>query len=282
LSLLLFTSPFSSLTVSATYRKRERSPVASCQVRQYVYILCVEMDTGAGAEAKHIRHRGSLPLSQNEFDQNGNMQEDPGLSKREVNRRRRRPQRIYSRFSVRRIRAYSNRFLLHVKRNPRLLFAYAVGAFLCLLFISTWLTLVIYYRLNKVEAEAKVSGIGNVPFSPDIIDVHPDSDTGRKLPTSRKFDAAPPEKVAPSETVVSRPSTIVFPTTILTEKSVLLPDGEWDTGYGMESPDYNGLDIWFFLEDGSQRNIFADTSFSQNDFYDKRIDELFDKEAMDG
>jgi hypothetical protein len=157
-------------------------------------------------------------------------------------------------------------------------FTYPTAAFFALLSILTWSTLVMYYRLNRVEVKEKWSDLVISSFTVDLKnastekDVEPDNSAHRMLPFFPKFNTTLDKLFAPD--VVSRPLSIIFTTRFVAESSVLLPEKVVLDVDAVESPDYNGLQISFFIDEVSQRNIYQDPDSGDNYLFGKLINHV--------
>jgi hypothetical protein len=130
--------------------------------------------------------------------------------------------------------------MLQLKRHPRLVFAYAISAFLLAVFLLMIATAYVFLKIDKMPSKSVVGGSSNMMGAPDMRIINMASDFGHLFDTKKRALVG----ILFSESVVSS-KYVVLPTRSILEEKVA-----WDI------PDYGGLDIGFFEYDNTERTIY--------------------------
>jgi hypothetical protein len=176
-------------------------------------------------------------------------------------RRRRAPQRICSQNLL---RANLRRFMLRLKQNPRLVFAYAISAFLLALFLLMIATAYVFLKIDKMPYKSVV-GSNSMRGAPDRRIVNIASDFGHLFDTTPKRSLI---EIIFSESVVSS-KHVAFPRPSTSEQRII-----W-----AEAPDYGELYIDFFEYD-TERAIYHDFTVDNTEWRDPEA-ELKDSSSHD-
>jgi hypothetical protein len=200
-----------------------------------------------------MRMRGATGASPSlESAENGLPHRNGGSS----TRHRRAPKRMCSQNLL---KAKLRRFLLELKRSPRLVFAYAISAFLLALFLLMIATAYVFLKIDRMPSKSAV-GSNFMMGAPDIRIINIASDFGHLFDTKRALVG-----ILFSEIVVSN-KHVVLPTRSILEQRVV-----WAI------PDYGGLDILFFEYANNERAIYHDPEVDVTEWRDPEKEEIDDE-----